>query len=77
MSKLSLSKLRADLFRIVDQVIETGRPVEVERNGRIVRIVPADPQSKLSRLKPHPGAMLDDPDSYVHIDWSEYWQPPE
>ena len=77
MARLSLSKLRADLFRIVDEVIETGKPVEIERNGHIVRIVSEKKHSKLDALKPHPGAMLDDPESYVHIDWSEYWHPPE
>ncbi|MEZ4426025.1 MAG: type II toxin-antitoxin system prevent-host-death family antitoxin [Gemmatimonadota bacterium] len=51
----SISRLRADLYRVIDRVLETGEPVEVERNGRRVRIVPAEAASQLAALRPHPG----------------------
>jgi hypothetical protein len=39
-----------------------------------LRISPALLRSdKLSRIVPHPGALVGDPDDIVHIDWSEYW----
>lgn len=33
---ISLTKLRADLYKIVDQVIKTGIPIEIERDGKRV-----------------------------------------
>lgn len=36
---LTASKLRENIYRVLDQVLETGEPVEIERNGRRLRIV--------------------------------------
>jgi hypothetical protein len=33
MTPISLTALRSQLFKIVDRVIETGMPVEIERKG--------------------------------------------
>ncbi len=71
----SISRLRADLYRVIDQVLETGEPVEIERNGRRLRIVPAEAASRLSALRPHPEYLSEDPESLVHLDWSGEWEP--
>jgi hypothetical protein len=71
---LSASKLRENIYRILDQVLETGVPVEIRRKGRTLKIVPDDPPSKLSRLQKR-DVMVDDPESYVHLDWSGEWKP--
>jgi antitoxin (DNA-binding transcriptional repressor) of toxin-antitoxin stability system len=73
--RLSASKLRENIYRILDQVLESGLPVEVERKGRVVRIVPADSASKLSRLKRRPRYLRAEPDEIVHLDWSREWRP--
>lgn len=51
MEKISITYLRQNLFNIVDQVLATGKPVEIERHGKRVLIVPEHDTSKLSRLK--------------------------
>ena len=71
---LTASKLRENIYRILDQVLETGVPVEIRRKGKIVRIVPAEPRSKLERLKRR-RCYLGDAESFVHLDWSGEWQP--
>lgn len=76
---LTPSQLRADVYRVLDEVLATGVPAEVLRNGRILRIV-ADPSpvprgSKIENLCPHPGFVIGDPDDLVHIDWSVEWRP--
>ena len=40
MAAISATKLRRNLYDILDSVLDTGIPVEVERNGRRLRIVP-------------------------------------
>jgi hypothetical protein len=69
------SKLRADLYRVLDQVLETGQPVEIERRGRILKIVPEKPRSKLERLVKRPTHIVGDPEDLVHLDWSRSWRP--
>jgi len=73
--RYSVSKLRADLFRVLDRVLATGVPVEIERNGKILKIIPGETPDKLANIKAHPEYMKCDPDSLVHIDWSEEWRP--
>jgi hypothetical protein len=70
---ISITRLRADLYKIIDQVIATGRPIELERKGHIVKIVPEKPKSKLDNLTSHPKTILVDPDELVHSDWSKNW----
>ncbi|MGQ0652223.1 MAG: type II toxin-antitoxin system prevent-host-death family antitoxin [Betaproteobacteria bacterium] len=58
---ISATKLRADLYRVIDRVIRRGVPVEVELRGRRVRIVPAEPHDKLARLVRRPGVIAGSP----------------
>lgn len=70
---VTASQLRQDIYRLLDEVLETGVPVEIERRGRRLRLVPADAPSKLARLTPHPDAIVGDPEDLVHMDWSKEW----
>ena len=71
----SVSRLRADLFNVLDRVLETGVPVEVERNGRVLRIVSVEARGRLDNLTPHPDYLRVEPESLVHLDWSGEWRP--
>ncbi len=55
---ISATKLRADLYRVIDNVITSGVPVEVELRGKKVRIVPAEPRDKLANLVKRPGLIV-------------------
>jgi prevent-host-death family protein len=72
--RLTASKLRENIYRILDQVLETGVPVEIRRKGRTVRIVPVEPPSKLARLVRR-DYLRGDPEAIVHLDWSGEWRP--
>jgi hypothetical protein len=75
---LSASKLRADVYRLLDQVLETGKPLEIERNGKTLLIVPKEKEkkgSKLDNLPYRPGYIIGDPDELIHMDWSSEWNP--
>ncbi len=54
MSSISLTKLRLQLFKLADQVVDTGVPLAIERRGirlRLVREAAQVPASRLGRLK--------------------------
>ena len=68
------SKLRANLYRILDQVLASRQPVEIERKGKRLRIV-AERSGSLDLLKPHPEYLKVLPEEIVHMDWSGEWHP--
>lgn len=73
---ITASKLRADVYRILDEVLATGEPVEIQRGGRTLLIVSADASTpRLARLRPRPDLVVGDADDLVHVDWSGEWQP--
>ncbi|HEY5881775.1 MAG TPA: hypothetical protein VIU11_22890 [Nakamurella sp.] len=69
------SELRADIYRLLDQVISTGVPLEVMRNGRLLRIAVEPPPSKLDHLMAHPDYVRGDPEELIEMDWSTDWNP--
>ena len=73
--RFSATKLRANLYKVLDNVLKTGVPVEINRGGKILRIVPVKPKEKLDNLKPHPDYLTVEPESLVHLDWSKEWRP--
>lgn len=70
---VTASHLRANIYKLLDQVLESGQPLEIERRGQKLRIVPVRPSSKLEKLVPRPDAIVGDPDDLVHLDWSAEW----
>lgn len=71
---VTATQLRQDIFKLLDQVLETGEPLEIRRGGRILRVVPDEPVSKLARLKSRADIMVGDPEELVEIDVHE-WHP--
>ena len=72
---ISASKLRANVYRLLDEVLETGQALEIERKGKTVVIAPKESGSIWERLPRREGAIVGDPDELIHIDWSSEWNP--
>lgn len=72
---ITASELRQNVYRLLDEVLRTGIPLEIERGGRRLQITPVDAPAKLSRLDAHPGTIVGDPEELVHLDWPGDWQP--
>ena len=71
---VTASVLRKDIYHLLDQVLETGKPLDVKRKNGIVKIVAGQPTAKLARLKKH-ACIPGDPEDLVHSDWSGEWKP--
>lgn len=69
------SEVRADIYNLLDQVISTGVPLEIERKGKILRIMPPKESSRLANLVVRDDFIVGDPDDLIHMDWSEEWNP--
>lgn len=70
--RITASRLRENVYRILDEAISTGTPVEVVRKGTVLRIVPEERVPKLARLKKR-GGFQGDPDEIAGMDWSSQW----
>lgn len=73
--KYTATQLRQEIYKVLDAVLETGVPVEVQRHGRVLTISAAEVPNKLDRLVPHPDYIVGDPEDLVHMDWSPEWRP--
>ena len=51
MEKITLTKLRSDLFQVADRVLASGESVEIERNGRTLLLMAKNPASKIARVQ--------------------------
>lgn len=71
---VTASQLRGNIYRLLDQVAETGDPLLISRHGHVLKIVPVCSGSKLARLVKH-DCIVGDPESLVHHDWSSEWRP--
>ena len=67
------SQFREDIYNLLDQVIETGTPLEIKRKGKVLKVMLDKKASKLSNLKKR-DVMSTKPDYYIHLDWSKKWR---
>jgi len=74
-ASITATQLRQNVYRILDEVLESGRPTEVVRNGRKLLIVPDEPRRlRLSEL-PKRQILNCTPDELVATTWEKAWNP--
>jgi hypothetical protein len=67
------TELRKDLYRVLDEVLDTGIPQEVLRGGRMLMIVPSGGRRlELSDL-PRRQALACSPEELVETSWEREW----
>jgi len=67
--------IQEDILQLLDKVLSTGVPVEIDRKGKRLLISPAKKRRELDCLEKHPEFIVGDPDDLVHINWSSEWNP--
>lgn len=72
---VTATELRRNIYQLLDEVLETGTPLEVTRKGRVLRVVPLEAAPRLERLRERRDAIRGDPEDLVHLDWSGEWRP--
>jgi prevent-host-death family protein len=71
MKTITPTELRGNLYKLIDEVLNSGIPLEIERGGRKVRIVPVEPVDKLKNLIPRPEIINGDPEDLVNLSWEQ------
>ena len=72
---MTATALRSNLFRVLERIRISGQPVEFDLHGTRFRIVPETGFPEFCSLKARHDVIQGDPDSLVHLDWSDSWKP--
>ena len=73
MMTIKPTEFRKNIYKLLDQVLNTGITIEIERKGKRIKIIPEKKMKKLDNLKRHK-LFNCDPNDIVHIDWSSEWK---
>jgi prevent-host-death family protein len=71
MKKVTLVELSNNIECLLDEVLQTGIPIEINKNGKRLKIVLADQKDKLENLNLKPDAIQGNPDDLVNISWEQ------
>lgn len=74
-TRLTATRLRAELFSTLDHVADTGEAVEIQRPNGLVRIVRDTPVQRLADLKMHPGTINGNAEELADLSWEQDWKP--
>ena len=71
---ISATELRANVYKILDEVLATGQPRAVRRKGQLVLIQPASgPRLRLADLPKREGLACT-PDELIGTSWEREWE---
>ena len=65
MTVVTASQLRQDVYRLLDEVLATGEPLEIRRNGRTLRVVSDHPASRIDYIRPNLDLIVGDAEDLV------------
>ena len=71
MKSVTPTELRGNLFNLLDEILKTGIPLEIDRGGKRLRIVPVERIDKLQNLVRRPDVILGDPDELISLSWEQ------
>jgi hypothetical protein len=58
-----------DIYNLLDEVLQTGVPLEIKKGSRRLRIIPLEKVNKLQNLLYRPEAIQGDPEDLVSLNW--------
>lgn len=72
--EISASALRQNIYKTLDSVLETGNPVEINRKGKKLRIIPViEENEKLKNLKSR-DIFTTAPENLININTAKEWK---
>ena len=71
MKTVTPTELRGNIYKLLDEVLQTGVPLEINKGGRVLRIVPMEKKAKLNNLVRKRNVIVGDPEDLVDISWEK------
>ena len=74
--KVTPTALRKDLYALLDRVVDTGEPLEIERKGVTLKLRAEPSEDRLERIRRMgiKDLWVGDRDDIFHVDWLEEWR---
>jgi prevent-host-death family protein len=69
MKTVTPTELRSNIYKLLDEVLQTGIPLEINKGGKRLMIVPVEKTDKLKNLVSRPEVIKGNPDDLVEITW--------
>ncbi len=71
MRTITPTELRSNIYKFLDEILNTGIPIEISKAGKKLRIIPVEKTSKLQNLISRPDVIKGDPDDLADISWAK------
>jgi len=71
MKTVTPTELRSNIYQLLDDVLKSGLPLEINRGGKLLRVVPVAKSNKLANLESRPDIIVGNPDDLVDISWEK------
>lgn len=71
MKTITVTELRSNIYKLLDEIINTGIPIEIKKNGKLLRIIPVHKINKLNNLVSRPNVIKGNPDEIINISWEK------
>jgi PHD/YefM family antitoxin component YafN of YafNO toxin-antitoxin module len=67
---VTTTELRRNLYNLLDQLILTGKPIEIKRKNKVLKIIVEPSKSKLDNLKKR-DVLNCKPDEIINNNWEK------
>lgn len=71
MKTITPTELRGNIYHILDEILNMGVPVKINKGGRKLIIAPIENIDKLQNLRKRKNVIKGDPEGLVHITWDK------
>ena len=71
MKTVTPTELRANIYQLLEEVLQTGIPLEINKGDRKLRIVPVERVDKLQNLVSRPTVITGDADDLADLHWDQ------
>lgn len=69
MKTVTATELRSNIYKLLEEVLRTGVPLEITLKDKKFELAPKEPVDKFANLVSHPDDFVGDLDDIVHIEW--------
>ncbi len=69
MKTVTSTELRSNIYNLLDEVLSTGVPIQINKGGKKLRIIPIVKTDKLQNLVSRPHVIKGNPNDLVNISW--------
>ena len=71
MKTITATMLRRNIFKLLDEVLITGTPLEIKKGNQKLKIIALNEHDKLQNLTSRPHTINGHPDELIDICWEK------